>query len=457
MMKLNWFSPLPPQPTDIAHFTERVLNALGEKAEVVLWTDQSRVDARIKRDFEVRRFNARRVDWEILNRADGTFYNIGNDPRFHAAIWEVSRRHPGVVILHDLSLQHFFGGVFLQQWRDPKGYVRAMGECYGEDGRRAALKYIDHEDKDAYILHLSARYPLTEMAARGALAVVLHTQNAYEDLRLRLPCVCAYAPLPYPTPPHRAATRQPVRTEDDIRRLIVFGYLGPNRRLESLFDALAAMPEKNRFRLDVYGRLWDAARVRDACRRASLSSIVKLHGYVAEEELEAALARSDLAINLRFPTMGEASGSQLRIWAHALPSIVTAADWYATLPPEAVAHVRIEHEREDIQRCLRELLNDPARFDSMGEVGRRVLEEQHSPREYVAALVRLVEGLPAIRSRAAAFQMTRRAAHEVACWSNAKADGAASLVTTRIANRLHEMFGEEGSSGVSQPEGIDSR
>ena len=36
----------------------------------------------------------------------------------------------------------------------------------------------------------------------------------------------------------------------------------------------------------------------------------------------------ELLINLRYPTMGEASLSQLRIWRHALPSMVTQVGWH---------------------------------------------------------------------------------------------------------------------------------
>ena len=75
-----------------------------------------------------------------------------------------------------------------------------------------------------------------------------------------------------------------------------------------------------------------------------LKDTVKVHGYAPAADLDGALSTAGLAINLRYPTMGEASASQLRIWEHALPSLVTRVGWYASLPEDAVAHVRPENE-----------------------------------------------------------------------------------------------------------------
>ena len=38
MMCLNWFSPLPPEQTDIAHYTARIAPALMRRFDVVFWT-----------------------------------------------------------------------------------------------------------------------------------------------------------------------------------------------------------------------------------------------------------------------------------------------------------------------------------------------------------------------------------------------------------------------------------
>src|SRR3990172_10003849 len=111
-MKLNWFSPLPPAKTDIAHYTKRLLPALSTVAEVTLWTEQRTWDRELENYAEVRSYRNRGIRWLELNRADMTVYQMGNNPRFHGTLWEISRLHGGVVVLHDLRLHHFFDGLY---------------------------------------------------------------------------------------------------------------------------------------------------------------------------------------------------------------------------------------------------------------------------------------------------------------------------------------------------------
>src|SRR5262249_38055921 len=143
----------------------------------------------------------------------------------------------------------------------------------------------------------------------------------------------------------RAATAQPDRAP---YRLIVFGHSGPNRRLDVLLQTLAEFPARDQFRLDIYGELGDNERVQSWINSRHLEGLVAVHGFVPEAALDTALSRAHLAVNLRYPTMGESSGGQLRIWDHALPSLVTREGWYASLPEDVVAFVRPNHEITDI-------------------------------------------------------------------------------------------------------------
>ena len=43
-MKLNFFSPLPPTRSDIARVTTNLLPFLAEKAEIVVWSSESKWD-----------------------------------------------------------------------------------------------------------------------------------------------------------------------------------------------------------------------------------------------------------------------------------------------------------------------------------------------------------------------------------------------------------------------------
>ncbi len=417
-MKLNWFSPLAPAQTDIAHYTQRVLPALSRRAEVTLWTDQRTWNRSINELAEVRRYHDEQMSWKDLNRADVTFYNIGNNPRFHGSIWQVSRQFGGVVILHDFRLHHFFDGLYRVKQRDLNSYLTVMAKYYGEEGRRDARSSYQNDARN--IDFMAERYPLTDLALENAHAVLVHTTDAFDALRKNQQWTLAYAPLPFPMidQPSDSTTRN----RESKYRLVLFGYIGRNRRLSSVLKALAGLEAKGRFHLDVFGSILNDERdLRNQISSLNLKPHVTLHGFTAEADLDAALSCCDLAINLRNPTMGEASGSQLRIWAHGCASLVSRVGWYASLPEDAVSFVRTdENEIADLQQHLRAFLVAPGRFAEMGARGRRELEDKHSPDAYATALLKTAEESLNFRTQAACLKLAERAAVGAARWLSPK-------------------------------------
>jgi glycosyltransferase involved in cell wall biosynthesis len=434
-MKINWFCPLPPAKTSIADdYLAGILPALSQHSELTLWTDQSSWDRSLEKLAPVKHYQPDRMDWPKLNEADITFYNIGNNHLFHASIWQVSRRHPGIVILHDLRVHNFFESLYRGQWRDDAGYLAQMKLYYGDEGLRAATEFIN--SGPAKIDFMTEHYPLTPLALENCLAVVVHTREAFKELQQLKEWPVTFASLPRMLPPQRDGDQTVFRPSEAPYRLIMFGYMGRNRRLEAVLEALSGLPERDSFRLHILGEIPEARRLRSRIRQLNLGSLVQLHGYMPETELNKVLQTAHLAINLRYPTMGEASGSQLRIWSHALPSLVTDVGWYSSLTSDAVAHVRPEHEIADIQAHLQAFLKDPARFAKMGEHGLRTLQEQHDPETYVRTILELASDSPQFRLRKTAYDLARRAGAIMGSWTSD-----AGEEPKRIARKIYEICG----------------
>ena len=325
-------------------------------------------------------------------------------------------------------------------------YLKAMQRYYGANGL-ADAESLGRGQKAMY--EMAKQYPLTALILEGCLGCVVHTQQALSVVRRECSSPVVLTPLPYPAtsrPFPRKARPRAGRAPGDRYRLVVFGYLGRNRRLESLFAALASMPEKDRFQLDIFGRVDEYERMADFALDLGLDDLVTFHGFVPESELGAALDQADLAINLRYPTVGEASASQLRIWDHALPTLVTRVGMYANLPEAAVAFVRPESEIEDIQAQLRAFLADPARFARMGEEGRRILEQQHNPVAYAQALVDFGARAPHLGRRAAAHLLADRVGFQIGAWLG---ETPSEAMYARVAREILPLIGdlEEPLSG----------
>jgi glycosyltransferase involved in cell wall biosynthesis len=446
-MKINWFSPLPPAETGIALYTATLIPALQKRADLTLWTDQQDWDKRVARGVLVRRFDSRYPHWNELNRADISIYNIGNNI-LHRGIWETSRRHAGVVILHDSHLQHFFADLYLHHLQDAGGYRQAMRRYHGAKALAAVDGYLIQA---LSINQLSESFPLTGLALENAFCGVTHSMAG-----LHMPAFPPAPPmfclnLPYASEGlARHPAIVPKTSTGAPYQLIAFGFMGPNRRLEPFLEAWSGIPQKSMFRLCIAGRVWDGGYLQKRIQELGLGDLAQICGYLTEEDLHSELARSDLAINLRYPTMGEASLSQLLIWEHGLPSLVTQVGWYATLPRESVAFVRPESEIQDIRRHLRKFLEDPEGFAEMGLRGRETLEREHSPERYAESLLHLIGDAAkwgAIRSRAT---MAARAGEAMQPWIS---PAACTALTQRAADAIFDLSHDFGMA-EPQNEGV---
>jgi len=79
-MKVGFFSPLPPAPTGVADYSAALLGALRESGEV-----------------------------DANGGGDINLYHLGNNA-LHLEIYRRALEEPGIVVLHDAVLQHFFLG-----------------------------------------------------------------------------------------------------------------------------------------------------------------------------------------------------------------------------------------------------------------------------------------------------------------------------------------------------------
>lgn len=394
MLKLLWFSPLPPAQTDIANYTARIASTLGHLADITFVDPHGGPTASSVAAVPLASLSPRDI-----NRADLCVYQIGNNPDFHGEIFNVAQRHPGLVVLHDRAIHEFlllhFAAVRHRSGiTQREAYRQAMAHWYGASGMAAAyaLEQGACEPRD-----LAARFPLFEAVMERALGAVCHNPQLMAELRARFPKLPVLSlPLPYPAP--SAPPPRPLREPGARIRLVMFGFMATNRRATEFLEVWGRSGHRDRFELHIAGRLSDRARFDRMSADLGLAAQIEHHGYLSDGALDALIASADMALNLRNPSMGEASGSQLRIWANACPSAVSDDGWYATVPSACVRRISIAHEADDLALLLEDLAAQRLDLSRMGQRGFLQLQ-QHDPERYVRNLIAWIAySLPAMAS-----------------------------------------------------------
>ncbi len=173
-MRIAYFSPLPPQRTGVADYSKELLPVLANRAQVDLWVDEPTT---IEQPPHSRTFNYvdRPESRDALRDYDSVIYHMGNSPA-HRNIFRMLLAVPGVVVLHDFVLHHFFAAYYLEKLHSPASYIAEMAYNYGTAGEEQARRAL-HSERQIWE-HEPIRYPLNKRVLDHALGVIVHSEFA---------------------------------------------------------------------------------------------------------------------------------------------------------------------------------------------------------------------------------------------------------------------------------------
>lgn len=354
-MKVAYHSPLPPERSGIADYSALLLPALAQRIGVAV----ARRGRRAPRGTDV------------------ALYHLGNDPDAHGWIVEALRARPGVVVLHEWVLHHLVAGLTLGR-RDVATYLAAMERERGLVGRLLGLGVVDgcipklwEERPEEFPL---AAFVLDETHEHGA---IVHSRYVEERVH-----AAGYGG-PVWRIPHPAWSAPAAQPADLGPGLVVgsIGHLNTDKRIPQLLDAFALLrarvPEARLLlagpasaRLDLDARL--------AALRLPDGALIR-EPYVDERRLWSLLARCDVCVNLRYPTMGETSGVAVRALVLGRPLVVSPVGWFAELPADAAVRVAPDElEVERLAAALELLLTRDGARAALGSSARRHAETEHA-------------------------------------------------------------------------------
>jgi glycosyltransferase involved in cell wall biosynthesis len=307
---VGFYAPLPPARTGVADYAAALLADLRGRGQVEV----------------------------APARCDVALYHLGNNAQ-HAATYARVIERPGVVVLHDAVLNHFYLGQL-----DEAAYTEEFAYNYGawnrelgqELWRRRAASGSDRRYFE---------FPMLRRAVERALAVVVHNPAAAETVRRHAPAARIveiphlFVPPQLPAPAQALRFRERLGVPPDAFLLGVFGYLREPKRLLQVLNAFAALaPELPQAMLLVAGDFVSKDLERSAARLLSAPHVRRLP-YLPGADFWLAAAAVDACINLRYPAAGETSGIAIRLMGIGKPVLVTDSLECSRFPEGAVVRV----------------------------------------------------------------------------------------------------------------------
>ena len=181
-MKVAWFTPV--GDGSVATYSRGVLAAMLRLCEPRLFCHGP--PYRFSPGVPVVDLAAQPQALSDLGSCDMVFYNLSDDLQGCAWIFDVARRHPGIVVLHEPTLHSFFLNYYLQHLDRPELYIARMAEHYGIAGLRTAHRVLGRrfDARDGCLSRDElCRYTFIEEALRSARGAVVHSRPNAELLR----------------------------------------------------------------------------------------------------------------------------------------------------------------------------------------------------------------------------------------------------------------------------------
>ena len=410
-MRIAYFSPLNPEPTGIADYSEELLPHLAYFAEVDLFIGDYRPsNSAIVEAFNVhnyRRFPA----LQRQGRYDACLYQMGNNPS-HKVIYDTLRYYPGITVLHDCVLYQFFRSTTLESG-DPTGYVREMGYCYGWQGFELAHRAMHHVRSFPDYAH-----PLVDRVVDASLGILVHSEYTRKQITRSHPNV-PIAKINHhlslkaleDDPPDPSQMRASLGLGDDHFVVASFGHIAPIKRIDVALRAFARL--RREVPQTVYllvGQVVPGYDVKGLIRKLGLEKAAILTGHVSKDDFQRYLTIPDVCINLRYPTAGETSGSLIRAMGVGKPIIVSNVGAFSELPDDTCIKVDVNPGEENaLLSHLLALARDPSLRQRIGRTARQYVQAHHriedSAREYIAFIERCLQSTS--RPRPARFTTPR--------------------------------------------------
>ena len=338
---------MPPSRSGIADYSEALIAELSKRVSIEIF------------DRGAKPFNP--------SQFDAIVYHLGNNPH-HDFVYETALRHPGVLVMHESNLHHLITHLTIVRG-DWDAYIAEAEYNGGENARRRA--------ELARTLTVGPDYEgvaMTRRVLETAKGVVVHSDFMARELR-----ESGYKG-PLARIPHGAwipgADAAPFRARlglDAETPLVgAFGFLKPYKRIaESLRAFRRVVREEPRAKMILVGEPHPELPVESLIRTLGLESHVRILGFAAIEDFTGYMAACDIVLNLRFPTLGESSGSLLRALGLGRAVLVSDVGSFSEFPDAVCLKVPVGGGEEEIlYEYLRLLVTRPDLARAMGERAR---------------------------------------------------------------------------------------
>lgn len=354
-MRVAFFSPMPPVRSGIADYSAALVEHLRPLVDIETFGHAAA-------GFDARRY-------------DALLYQLGNNPH-HTFVYEAATAYPGVIVLHEANLHHLIADLTIRRG-DWQLYLREVELDGGPDALAYARRYVETLERGPdYDL------PLIFSVLTRSRAVIVHSDAVAEVVRSR------GFTGPIAKIPHGAWTQEPDGA--DYRRRLglgaanpligIFGFLKPYKRIAECLRAFRRVVDRHpSARMILVGEAHGDLPLASVVNGLGLSAHVRHVDFPPIQEFNGYLAACDVVLNLRYPTVGETSGTLVRAMGMGKPVVVSDVGAFREYPEGVCLKAPVDAaEEEYLVEYMQLLIERPEVARAIGARARAWVERECS-------------------------------------------------------------------------------
>lgn len=374
---LLYASPFPPMKSGISDYSTALVKALDSKFNITLFTDNYVLEEKNMKKYPVVRYGVDKINFDHY---DYIIYNIGNNPEYHSYIYEAALKHPGMIILHDFVIYYLFIGYYKQK-------NELYSSVYSKLGHEDFQKIKDAVKQNGIDLlqqkHLTSILPMNKEIIESNNKIMVHSKFSYEKLiatglieRKRVAHINHIQLLEddfQKETIERRALFKKYNIPLDTIIISSFGYIAETKLNKEVCKVVRAINENSDIKVCYV--MVGAGEYADA--EIDGKNAIKT-GYTELDEFNSFVQYSDIIVNLRYPSMGETSGSMLRILQLGKCCVTNNGGWFSEIPDTCVCKIDVENVEAELKKTLSELITNKKRREIVGINAQEYIQDNYN-------------------------------------------------------------------------------
>ncbi|MCZ4372676.1 glycosyltransferase [Vibrio diazotrophicus] len=386
-LRLAFVTPLPPIKSGISYYSYLVIKEIEKFYNVTVVVDdkENNIDD-FPKDIEIIGYKQFKNNYKAYERV---IYQFGNS-EFHAFMYELCQKVPGIVVLHDFYLSG------LVNWMSSRGRYGVVFEKELEYSHSALALKKKHQNTVEY-------YPCNKRVVDSAVGVIVHSQYSIDLAVEWLGKVYSknWKTIPLLLDPNRvsddkATSRQKLSIPNDAFITTTYGHLGSTKMNLELLEAWinSECAKSGKGWLIFAGELVVSSyqeKLQAEISKSQFKDRIVITGWLDDDSYRQYLSATDIAVQLRTSSRGETSAAILDCMSEGKPLIANMNGSSKYLDDSVCLKINDSFTVKELTEAIDKLYISISDLETLGNNIREYAYKMHNKEFCVSEYVRYME------------------------------------------------------------------